>query len=62
METSEVISFDYTNNAFDDSEIIFKKVTIVKGWVNESECKQIMFRISSEKLSFLLYKQFVKIS
>lgn len=30
METSEVISFDYTNNAFDDSEIIFKKVTIVK--------------------------------
>lgn len=26
METSEVISFDYTNNAFDDSEIIFKKM------------------------------------
>lgn len=27
METSEVISFDYTNNAFDDSEIKLKKVT-----------------------------------
>lgn len=27
MDTSEVISFDYTNNAFEDSEIKFKKVT-----------------------------------
>lgn len=27
LETSEVISFDYTNIAFDDSEIHFKKVT-----------------------------------